>query len=193
MVFSQKKSNHTIWVDTSVNMLYFNLNDVFNIVVHTTKTNKIKIKAHSEGEYANYFVINQKQTEKTIHIEGKIAFVFPDFQDKLSAHKVHSISVEIWVPEQLQVVLQSDIGNVTASGNYKSLLIDVASGNCYLQQIKGKISAFSVTGNVYLKTNSGVVVTQTNLGNVSVIKLPKSTSLYTLKTNKGDILVVKHP
>ena len=56
--FAQKEITHIFLVDKNVQVLYLNLNNVFQIQVHTLPTNEVKIKAISEGEYANFFVLN---------------------------------------------------------------------------------------------------------------------------------------
>jgi len=190
-VFAQKEISHTFFIDQGVRVLYFNLNNVFQIKVHTVATHQVKISAQSEGEYANYFVLTEQKKGNMFVISGNITFTFPNFQDKLSAHKMHAISVEIWVPRNLQIVLHSDVANVKASGNYNSFYADLASGNCFLTNIQGRISASSVFGDIFLFANTGNLITETNLGVVSKVKLEKGKSTYLLKTNKGNITVKK--
>ena len=190
-LFAQKEITHNFTIDNDVHTLFFNLNDVFQVTIHTIQQQHIKITARSEGEYANYFVLDEIQEGETFTITGDISFIFPDFQDKLSAHKVHAISVDVWLPKNLQVVLQSDIANVSISGNFESFRADLSSGNCFLTQISGKITASSVSGNIVLYANAGNLITETNIGTISKIKLTAGASSYVLKTNKGDI-TVKH-
>ncbi len=191
LLFSQKEISHTIGVNEQLKTVYFTLNSVFNISLHTSTKKEIIITAHSEGEYANYFAINETRSTTTLNIDGNVDFIFPNYQDKLSAHKVHAIAVDIWVPENLQIIIQSDIGTIVASGTYQSLLIDSQSGSCFLQNIKGYITASTSSGSIVLKTNEGVVKTQTNTGVVKVSDIAKGQSRYALKTNNGNITVKK--
>ncbi len=190
-LFSQKEISHIIGVDAELKTIYFTLNSVYDISIRTTQKQEISIIAFSEGEYANYFSINETRTTSTLNIKGDTTFIFPNFQDKLSVHKQHVISVVIWVPEKLNVILQSDIGNVKASGTYKSLITDSDSGNCFLKAVKGSITASSVSGAIYLSAKNGSVTTQSNTGSVVLADLPKGTTTYHLKTNKGNITVTK--
>jgi len=198
MLFSQKEISHTISVTPQLKTVYFTLNSVSEISIHTTTNQEnnllsslpsITISAHSEGEYANHFIINEKETATALNIDGDIAFTYPNYQDKLSAHKVHAISVKIRVPEGLQVIVQSDIGNVKVSGGFESFRADLASGNCFLKDMEGNITASSVSGNIYLQANSGKLVTETNSGRVRVVNLSEGTSIFNLKTNNGNITV----
>jgi len=107
--FSQKKTEQVITIDEAVTHLMFDLDNVFTIKVSTSKSNQVFIKAISEGEYANHFVITQKEQHHNLTIKGVIAFTFPNKQDKLSVHKVHAIAVEIIVPEHLKTFVSSNI------------------------------------------------------------------------------------
>ena len=189
--FSQKKTEHVISIDDSVTHLMFDLDNVFTIKLSSTKSNQIFIKAISEGEYANHFVISKKRKNKTLHISGNIAFTFLNNQDKLSAHKVHAIAVEIIVPEHLQTFVSSDIGNVSTSGGYNSLATNLLSGDCYLNDVSGNFEIKTVSGDIYLTTKNGVISTESKSGVIIQEKIPKGKSTFFLKTAKGNIKIAK--
>jgi len=189
--FSQKKTEHLITIDSSVTHLMFDLDNVFTIKLSSTKSNQVFVKAISEGEYANHFVITKKRKNQTLHISGSIAFTYPNNQDKLSAHKVHAIAVEIFVPEHLQTFVSSDIGNVSVSGSYNSLTTDLLSGDCYLNNVSGNFEIKTVSGDVYLTTKNGVVSTESKSGTIIQEKIPKGKSTFFLKTAKGNIKIAK--
>lgn len=189
--FSQKKTEHVIAIDETVTHLIFDFDNVFTIKLSSTKFNQIIIKSISEGEYANHFVITQKRENKTLHISGNIAFTFPNNQDKLSAHKVHAIAVEILVPEHLKILVSSDIGNVSIMGKYNTLGTNLRSGNCYINNVLGDFSIKTVTGDINLTTNSGVVNAVSKSGTITQEALPNGKSNFQLKTAKGNIKIAK--
>ena len=189
--FSQKKTEHVIAIDETVTHLMFDFDNVFTIKLSSTKSNQIIIKSISEGEYANHFVITQKRENKTLHISGNIAFTFPNNQDKLSAHKVHAIAVEILVPEHLKILVSSDIGNVSIMGKYNTLGTNLRSGNCYINNVLGDFSIKTVTGDINLTTNSGVVNAVSKSGTITQEALPNGKSNFQLKTAKGNIKIAK--
>ena len=189
--FSQKKTEHVIAIDETVTHLIFDFDNVFTIKLSSTKSNQIIIKSISEGEYANHFVITQKRENKTLHISGNIAFTFPNNQDKLSAHKVHAIAVEILVPEHLKILVSSDIGNVSIMGKYNTLGTNLRSGNCYINNVLGDFSIKTVTGDINLTTNSGVVNAVSKSGTITQEALPNGKSNFQLKTAKGNIKIAK--
>jgi len=189
--FSQKKTERIITVDNSVTHLRFDLDNVFTIKLSTSKSNQVLIKAISEGEYANHFIITEEIKSHKMEISGSIAFTFPNNQDKLSAHKVHAITVEIIVPEHLQTHIASDIGNVNITGSYNLLEINSFSGNCYLNTVSGSFDIKTVTGDINLSAKRGVVSAVSKSGVVTQERLLDGNSKYLLKTAKGNIKIVK--
>jgi len=189
--FSQKKTEQIIVVDDTVSHLIFDLDNVFTIKLSSTKSNQVIIKAISEGEYANHFVITKKRENKTLHISGNIAFTFPNNQDKLSAHKVHAIAVEILVPEHLQTFVSSDIGNVSITGKYNSLGTNLLSGNSYLSNVFGDFDIKTVNGDINLTANRGMVNAVSKLGTIIQEVLPNGKSNFQLKTTKGNIKIAE--
>jgi len=189
--FSQKKTQNIFTIDDTVSHLIFDLDNVFTIKLSSTKSNKVIIKAISEGEYANHFVINKKQENHTLYVSGNIAFTFPNNQDKLSAHKVHAIAVEIFVPEHLRTLISSDIGNTSITGGYVSLGTNLHSGDCYLNNVSGDFDIKTVDGDISLTTNSGVINAISKTGTITQEVLPNGKSSFELKTAKGNINIVK--
>jgi len=189
--FSQKKVKHVITIDDSVTHLLFDLDNVFTITLSSAKSNRVIIKAISEGEYANHFVITEKRENKKLHISGNIAFTFPNNQDKLSTHKVHAIAVEIIIPKDLQTIVSSDVGNVSVTGKYNSMGTNLFSGNCYLNKVSGNFDIKTVSGDINLTAKSGEVVVVSKSGTITQEVLPIGRSNFMLKTAKGNIKIVK--
>ncbi len=184
---AQKIIEKVITVDKVISTVIINLEHVFSIHLKSTTANIISLKAISEGEYAPHFIITEKCDKKTINLSGSIAFTYPNNQDKLSAHKVHAITIEIEVPEHLKTTINSDIGNLSATGRYKGLVTKFMSGNCTLNDVSGNITIHTVNGDIYLVANSGKVVTETKTGLVKKEALVAGNSIFELKTTKGNI------
>lgn len=184
---AQKKIEKTLVLDKYISAVVFDLEHVFSINLKSTKSSKITIKAISEGEYANHFVVTEETIDDLITVTGRIAFTFPNNQDKLSAHKVYAIAIEISVPEELEVTLNSDIGNLDARGFYKTLVTNFMSGNCVLNNVSGNLLIQTVNGNILLTAENGQVFTESRTGLVTQQQLVDGKSIFELKTIKGNI------
>jgi len=188
--FSQKRIAKTITIPNTVSTLNIYLDKVFTISLNTHNKDIITFSATSEGEYANHFVVTEKTTDTIIDIKGRIAFTFPNNQDKLSAHKVHAISITITVPERLLTYIKSDIGNLNAQGTFKILATDFLSGNCYLENTSGNINIQTVNGTINLIAKNGFVNASTKKGILVQEKIPSGKSSYSLKSINGNINVI---
>jgi hypothetical protein len=186
---AQKKLEKTFVLDDHISTVVFDFEYVFSIQLRSTKNESISLKAISEGEYANHFVITEKNKGETVVISGRVTFTFPNNQDKLSAHKVHAIAIEIGVPEHLNTVINSDIGNLNAEGFFNSLTTNFMSGDCLLNDISGDLLIQTVEGSIHLSTKSGSVTAETKRGEIIKENLTKGNSVFKLKTIKGDINV----
>ena len=116
-----------------------------------------------------------------------IIAVIPNNQDKLSAHKVHAIAIEITVPERLKTTLNSDIGNLNATGFYEQLTANLKSGNCMLNHASGHLVIQTVNGNISLTAKNAQIISETKTGLVTQQQLVDGNSMFKLKTIKGNI------
>jgi len=189
--FSQKKITKTITIPEVISTVNIDLEEVFTIKLNTHKANTITFSATSEGEYANHFVIAEKTRDQIIYIKGSIGFTFPNNQDKLSAHKVHVVSVTITVPERLYTLIKSDIGNLDVQGGFKLLAADFMSGNCYLENTSGNINIQTVNGAINLIAKNGFINASTKTGTLVQEKIPLGENKYSLKSINGNINVLQ--
>lgn len=191
VVFSQKKVEKQLPVGKHISLITVELNQVYSVVLKSTKESTVSIKATSEGEYANSFVVANFEQENTLIVVGDVSFLFKEEQDKLGAHKVHAISLEITVPENFPVQFKSGAGTIKASGFYSNLAINQLSGYCFLTAVSGNIAVQTHSANIYVAAKSGTVYSETNAGYVRKEKLRKGKSVFRLKTLNGNINIVQ--
>ena len=187
LVWGQKNIMHQKVLDEEITSLYFDLNDVFVITFSSTTSDEVVITARSEGEYASHFVVREVRQANEMSFIGDIAFTFPNHQDKLSAHKVHAISIEIQVPSTLNVYVRSDIGNLTVTGGYQYFVADLQSGDCNLNAVSGQLKIQTVGGSINARVKKAQVIAQSKLGRIVREKVTIGPTVIDLKTLKGDI------
>lgn len=178
-------------INDSIQSIWLDLDKVFNISVTSSTLNKVIIKAKSEGEYANHFVIHTSEKNNHLHIIGAIGFTFPNNQDKLSAHKVHAIDVEITLPNQLFCTIISDVGNLKLSGTFKKLVFASESGNVKLNKPSGDFQVETIKGDIVGELSKGLVNAKSKNGEINMDDIPFGVSTYNLKTLKGNIKITK--
>src|SRR5690606_28318764 len=101
---AQKKVIKTI-DNTSVSFIQIDGKNCFSLALETVDAPKITVEAAIDGEYLQDVLVNVKQEGATLLVSSGFQpnFVFPN--DKLSAHKVISISLKISIPKNLKVTV----------------------------------------------------------------------------------------
>jgi len=121
---------------------------IYTIKITSEKTKKIKIITQIEGENYENVVLSIIEKEGGLKIETPYSLFFKPENDKLAAHKVISIEMELIVPETVQVNIVAPIASLTSQGKFKSISALLGSGNCVLKDFKG---------DALLKTKEGFI------------------------------------
>ena len=189
-VHAQKQIEKTFLIN-DLTHLDLEFNSVYTLSIKTLRTNEVKIVAKSEGEFAQYFVLDTNQEKTKLAIKSSLDFTFKDANDKLSAHKVQAIAVEITIPEHLIVTLKSDIANLVLRGKYESFIGQLTSGNCVLHNVRDVLKISTIMGNITAYVNFAIVEAETRQGAINTEAITKGKTHYVLKSIKGDITVKK--
>ena len=116
-------------------------------------------------------------------------FINPN--DKLSAHKVVSIALEVTVPAYKSVDVFGTNTNLYASGAYRELNVALSDGRCTLENISESVQVTTQKGDIVLSTASGNIVAESVYGNLSKESIPSGDNQFVLKTIEGDIILKK--
>ena len=145
-----------------------------------------------EGEYAKDLSIALEEKGSNIRIGASFLPSFTPPNDKLSAHKVISISLSVTLPEYMQVKVYGNHSNVFAKGNYNDLSVTLADGNCTLNKIVEKVSVKTQKGEIVVHGARGTVDTKSDYGRVIKGNILKGEAYFNLYSVEGDILVNKN-
>jgi len=133
---------------SEIRMIEIISNTIYAIKITSEKTKKIKIITQIEGENYENVVLSIIEKEGSLKIETPYSPFFKPENDKLAAHKVISIEMELIVPETVQVNIIAPIASLTSQGDFKSISALLGSGNCVLKEFKG---------DALLKTKEGFI------------------------------------
>jgi len=144
-----------------------------------------------EGEYFRDLNIITATKNKQIQLSCQLAENFELPNDKLSAHKVFSVSMTIYIPKNLKVQLEGDETQVYIKGNYKKFLALLISGNYTLEDFYSEAKIQTKKGNIhYKKKKIPVFETETDqqlvfYENGNKIELKADNGKITYSSNKG--------
>lgn len=166
-------------------------NEVFRITITATNTDRIRLFTHSEGEYYNQILVLTKVDQGNLSITTSYPQELTGGFDKLSAHKVFSLELELEVPEDLEISVESNIASLITSGGFKQLTANLKDGYCDLKDFSGNATINTYDGNIRMETTSGIVDAASRNGTVEIPEHLAGRNPIKLKSIDGNILVLK--
>lgn len=163
----------------------------YRIVLKTEPIDEVQVSATMEGEYAKDLLVSIKESGTTTMISTDFQPNFINPNDKLSAHKVISIALEIKVPQYKNVDVFGTSTNIYATGIYENLNITLSNGRCSLQNISQSVKVTTQTGDIVLSIPRGEVLAESVYGRVRREQIPFGNDQFVLKTVEGNILLMK--
>lgn len=126
------------------------------LTIVSEKTDKITIVTEIAGEHFEYVVVTASEENRTLRIGTAYSPYFIAQNDKLAAHKVISIEMQMTIPEFLNIEVETGIASVEARGKYRRFHASLKYGNCELIDFLGIADLKSWHGNiiVYAGKNS---------------------------------------
>ncbi len=152
--FSQKIIEKEI-VANHYNSIEISSDKIHHIHLISTDLNTISIITRIEGQDYESVVLSLLEKKNILFIKPEITPFFKSINDKLAAHKVQSIEIEIKLPKRLDITINSKIASLTSKGSFNSVVTSLEQGNCTLTNFEGNANLSSKTGfiNVSSKAN----------------------------------------
>jgi hypothetical protein len=188
---SAQKETREVLEASDIRKIEIYADEVYKISLSTVKTEKVIISTHSEGEYYNDISLVTQEEEHNLKLTTRYPEALTGGYDKLSAHKVISMEIELQVPENIQVYVRSNLASVVARGSYENFYADLKSGYCRLSPFIGNAIVNTYKGNIYVETTFANIEAESRNGEVRVPKEMQGANLLKLKSINGDISVFK--
>lgn len=165
--------------------------EIFQVEINTASKNSVEIKSISEGEYLQHIHVQSKIAGEKLVLTSAYQEILTSGFDKLSAHKVYAVNLQLSIPENLKVTVISNLASVYAQGSFRYFEVELKSGRCELINFQGEALINTYGGDVWVETNRANVDAQTNHGKIQVDKSLKSGEPIHIKSISGDIKVMK--
>lgn len=162
-VSAQKKLEKIVDA-TDIEEIVVHGDGIYNIKIATKKVAEITLKATITGETFENLIITQKRELNKLTFGLAYAPFFVPANDKLAAHKVFSVEIEMVIPENKEVVVMSDLASLSASGIFNHLSVSLKNGNCSIHKFLGKGVFHTLKGHITIEALpqvSGEAVSET--------------------------------
>lgn len=180
-----------VFLNPHVTSIQIDTNLFFEVKVETSKEKAMVLEATMEGEYQKDLALEITENGNTLLVAGKFQPYFNVPNDKLSAHKVVSISLYIRVPENKEVYLYGGSSNVNVAGNYKDLRVVLDDGQCTIREGGQKVNARTQSGSISLIIGRGTVKATSKYGSIAKEHIPKGNERFNLSTITGNITITQ--
>ncbi|MHA6279149.1 hypothetical protein ACXYMT_03130 [Salinimicrobium sp. CAU 1759] len=167
--------------------IVFASDEIYEIAVSTVPGNEVIITTRSEGEYFNEISLEHNFQDKTLFLKSRYREILQNGFDKLSAHKVFSMEVELQVPENLVLEINSNLASVYLSGDFERVLVQLKNGSCYLKNFEGDAVINTFDGNITGTARSINVEANSRHGEVLVPQIFHGNHKMVLTSINGDI------
>ena len=188
---SAQKLVKKAFIDPQISFIQIDSQYCYRIDVKTSKTEEVKVSASIEGEYAKDLLITIEESGTTALISAGFQPLFINPNDKLSAHKVVSIALQISVPEYKNVAIFGTNCDVYAEGKYENLNVTLSDGRCTLTNVSETVEVVTQKGDIWLKAPSGDILAETSYGHVEDETIPFGPNQFVLKSVQGNIHLIK--
>lgn len=178
-------------VNSEIAVINIDVTNCYKLALDTDVGNEMVLEATIDGEYKNDLMLNSKQEGHTIHVSSGFQSIFKNPNDKLSAHKVISIALKIYIPENKSVVVYGSNCNVSVAGNYRKLKITLNDGLCILNNVSESVTVMTRSGDISAYTKGAEVKANSKYGNVQSDEIPAKDDRYDLTSITGNISIRK--
>ncbi|MCK0157424.1 DUF4097 family beta strand repeat-containing protein [Cellulophaga sp. F20128] len=179
------------FANNRIDLININSENCFEVTLETSTVNEISVLATINGEYQRDLSVQINEEESTLSVSAGFTPNFTNPNDKLSAHKVISISLHIIIPNNKNVKLYGKSSNVNASGNFNDLDISLSDGYCKLTNIGNHVSTTTQSGDIFLENNTATITATTKYGKIYDSNIPKGNGVFLLSSITGNIHISK--
>ncbi len=178
-------------LNTNTSHIQIDTNNFFEVVVNTSSEHEIVLEAFIDGEYQKDLGLEIAEYGNTVMVSAAFQphFSFPN--DKLSAHKVISISLHVLIPEFKEVYLFGTSANITVEGYYKNLKVSLNDGRCIIKEVGENVVATTQSGAISLEIGSGKIIADSKYGTIDQEDIPDGNDQYALHSATGNISIKK--
>lgn len=178
-------------INSDIEAISLDVTNNFEVAINTASGNEMLLEASIDGEYSKDLLVNVVQSGNTLLVSTGFHPNFKKPNDKLSAHKVISIALNVSLPEQKRVIVYGTGCNITAKGNYDTLKITLSDGRCVLEDILGSVKVSTQSGNIKILAETAKIKAASKYGIVARNQIPSGNTFYDVSSITGDILLDK--
>ena len=184
--FGQVQWNKTL-KDLDLRGITIDMRFIQGLNLTTHRSADVLLNTQSEGEYQLQYVVVTQHENRWLTVYPQRVPAFNNLNDKLSAHKVIAMNLEMRVPESIVVEIEANQGKLEVSGLYRELNVQLDEGSLKLSHRAEQSTIKTKGASVHLNVASGTVDSKSEKGLVIGQITPNPDYLYTISSQYGPI------
>ncbi len=187
-VSAQKVTREVISAD-NIEKISLSGDEIFKVSFSTASGKEIVITTHTEGEYFNDISLDAELRDETLFLQSRYRESLQNGYDKLSAHKVFSMEVELEIPKNMIIEVNSNVASVYLTGIYEQVIVQLKNGSCYLEDFSGDAVINTYDGNILGTARSINAEAKSRNGEVEIPNILHGNHKMVLTSINGDIKI----
>lgn len=189
-LYPQKLVKKTL-INPQTRYIEIDVTNCFELNVSTSANDHLQVAATIDGEYSKDLIVKIVEEGSTIGIKTDFRPNFVNPNDKLSAHKVVSIALNITLPEHKGVKIHGGSCNVVAQGLYNNLEVILNDGFCIINSVSENTNVSTKSGSITLSCDRGEIQAKSKYGKVIGDSIPRGGNTFVLNSITGHINLKK--
>ena len=187
-VTAQKRTNQSIQAD-DIESIEIAGDEIYKVTVHSGPVDKISIRSNADGEYFNEISLDTRVDGSVLLLNSRFREILQSGYDKLSAHKVFAMEIELLIPEDMTIKINSNVASVFMDGDYKDVMIQSKTGSSYLNNFSGNAVINTYDGNIEVHTSDAAITADSRHGKVELPEKNGGNNKIVLTSINGNIKV----
>jgi len=186
MARGQVQWNKTL-ADLDLRGITIDMRFIQGLQLSTHASKDVLLNTKSEGEYQMQYVVVTQQEDQWLTVYPQRVPAFNAHNDKLSAHKVIAMTLEMRIPEAVLVEIEAQQGRLEVSGLYRELNVQLDEGSLVLSHRAEQSTIKTKTAAVYLNVPSGHLDSHLEKGRIFGTIKPNENYRYTVNSQSGSL------
>lgn len=185
-VFGQKtvSKSYPIAFDT---LIQIDTDKCYQAEISAYDGETVIVETRMDGEYAEALSVNITENGNTLWIGTDFNPEFTLPNDKLGAHKVVSVSLNVRIPAHRDIQVFGTSCNVVLSGEFNAVDVVLNDGSCTLNQVARHVKVNTQSGHIRLNSLRGEIKALSHYGQILQEEIPHGEKDFDLVTVSGDI------
>jgi len=173
----------------NIKVVYFEADQVSYLNIETQNKSRFQMTSSSEGSYKNDLYFDYTLKQDSLFIKSIYPKRLEYGDNKMTSTQEFSVSVDLRLPENLTLIIDSDLASVSGEGRFKNFQLNTKSGHCFFKSFYGNADVSTYNGDINLKTQDAKVEAFSQNGIVEIYDFLIQKNQINLKSVNGDIIV----